>query len=127
MTAASPLGGSGWRDRAACRGMNPNLFFVSYPGDRCVVARRKCAECPVRQECLEAALREPSDRLGGGIRGGMDADQRAKLRSRLAPELVECRECGETIQAREPGKGGTRRVFCSGACSTRWHYRKRVG
>ena len=48
-----------WRDRAACRGANPEIFYPTdhQPSDDRPVARarRICCWCPVRSECLAAA------------------------------------------------------------------------
>jgi WhiB family redox-sensing transcriptional regulator len=77
----------GWQFRAACRGEESALFFA--PGyferkeqkdAREGQAKRICAGCPVREECLDYALRirEPH-----GIWGGLnEMERRALLRSR---------------------------------------------
>lgn len=42
-----------WELRAACKGMDPDIFFSrSTVG----LAKQTCRECPVQMECLEAAL-----------------------------------------------------------------------
>jgi WhiB family transcriptional regulator, redox-sensing transcriptional regulator len=53
-----------WRSEAACRGLNPDLFF-SARGDTSDVRKAKavCAECPVREPCLEYAL-DASESVG---------------------------------------------------------------
>jgi WhiB family transcriptional regulator, redox-sensing transcriptional regulator len=71
-----------WQVRAACRGLDPSMFF--HPDDergyakRCREARAKriCTACPVRRECLEWALaiREPA-----GIWGGLTVAERDGL------------------------------------------------
>jgi WhiB family redox-sensing transcriptional regulator len=73
----------GWRAHAACRGEDPELFF---PADstgpalaQVAEAKRVCADCPVRQECLRFAL---STGQGYGIWGGLTEDERRKLRRR---------------------------------------------
>ncbi len=77
-----------WRDRAACRGANPEIFFLGYgPGrghgrlSKTGKARalELCAGCPVVAECLEYALSMPA--TGDfGIWGGTTEDQRTELR-----------------------------------------------
>ncbi|MFD8483198.1 WhiB family transcriptional regulator [Kitasatospora sp. NPDC059673] len=74
---------------AACKGLDPDLFFPEPDPDRpeweCVFefaerrAKMICAGCPVRQLCLAGALErgEPA-----GIFGGLTADERAKLKRR---------------------------------------------
>ena len=64
-----------WSDAAACRNSEAALF---YPADsterkeerleRELVAKRICASCGVREECLEAALaRHESYGIWGGL------------------------------------------------------------
>ena len=68
--------GTAWRQRAACRGVDPSLFFPG-KGDSAPEARRVCAGCPVRDACLEYAL------VGGetyGIWGGVPELQRKRMR-----------------------------------------------
>ena len=76
-----------WRDLAACRGMDTNLFYPRR-GDSVGMARARavCASCPVRQECLDDALATESPREGGsaeratvGVRGGLSARERIRL------------------------------------------------
>ena len=64
-----------WMGRAACRGMDPDLFFPSPGGDHSAV-KAVCAVCPVRPECLEHAVvhNEP------GIWGGCSQGQRRAMR-----------------------------------------------
>lgn len=69
-----------WRDRAACRDENPELFFpVSDVGPGAEQTRRAkavCARCPVQAECLTNAL----DRgLPYGVFGGATEDERRQL------------------------------------------------
>ena len=48
-----------WHRDAACRGMGPALFFP-VRGASSDEAKAICARCPVRSECLDAALAVPS-------------------------------------------------------------------
>jgi WhiB family redox-sensing transcriptional regulator len=72
-----------WRQRAACRDQDPELFFpVSDmgPGARQTEqAKAVCARCPVRAECLEYAL---DNALDHGIYGGTTESERRTLRRR---------------------------------------------
>lgn len=72
---------SDWRDRAACQGMDTNLFFpetykpVSLPDQRRLrLAVATCEGCPVRLECLAEAMTSP--RRTFGIWGGLNENQR---------------------------------------------------
>jgi WhiB family transcriptional regulator, redox-sensing transcriptional regulator len=78
---------SDFREFAACRELDPELFFpVGAPGfpayDRQVAqARDVCAGCPVRAECLEFALAAGID---FGVFGGIDLEhERAALPVRV--------------------------------------------
>lgn len=72
-----------WRDRAACRGVDTNLFFPGPgQGDKVREARAYCETCPVIGECLRFALHFP-DRDLPGIYGGTTEPERRKLRLRL--------------------------------------------
>jgi len=75
-----------WTDQAACRGAESALFFPSDSlerkedrRDRELAAKRLCASCPVREECLEAALNHQEKY---GIWGGYNEVERRALRRR---------------------------------------------
>jgi len=68
----------GWRYRAACRGADLDLFFPGR-GESAEPARRVCAACPVREPCLDYALRHG---ITHGIWGGLAERDRRALRSR---------------------------------------------
>lgn len=65
-----------WLADAACRGLDPELFFPSR-GQDTSQALAVCRACPVRFECLEAAL-DRGEKFG--IWGGMSERQRRRLR-----------------------------------------------
>jgi len=67
-----------WQQQAACRGRPASIFFPAR-GDQVglAVARRVCAGCPVRTECLAAALRLGD---GFGVWGGLTGAERLELR-----------------------------------------------
>jgi WhiB family transcriptional regulator, redox-sensing transcriptional regulator len=66
-----------WRELAACRGMNLDMFFPER-GESAEPARQVCARCPVREQCLDYAV---SNGITGGIWGGMSERERRALRS----------------------------------------------
>ncbi|MFJ2605630.1 WhiB family transcriptional regulator [Streptomyces sp. NPDC091279] len=72
-----------WRDDAACRGEDPELFFpIGTSGPALLQAEQAkavCTGCPVQQQCLRWAL-EAGDCLG--VWGGTDEDERRALRTR---------------------------------------------
>lgn len=87
-----------WQVHAACRGVDPELFFPETPtepsGDpssepgggpegepvvaaQVVAAKAVCRRCPVRARCLAEAL----ERLPHGIAGGLTAGERRRVRA----------------------------------------------
>jgi WhiB family redox-sensing transcriptional regulator len=76
-----------WRSAAACRSVDPDLFFpISDSGPaREQVAKVKaiCSACRVRRECLAFALRTGQI---FGIWGGTTELERAAVRRRTASE-----------------------------------------
>jgi hypothetical protein len=82
--AQDGVGGSGWRDRAACVGIgDPEIFFSDRGEHAGRVAKWVCNRtCPVREECLADALRHEvglDGRWRHGIWGGLNGNQRAAL------------------------------------------------
>lgn len=68
-----------WRSRAACRGMDVNLFHPGEGKTRKAVLDT-CRGCPVRLECLEEARRCETPWEGRqGIWGGLTPGQRRRL------------------------------------------------
>jgi WhiB family redox-sensing transcriptional regulator len=65
-----------WLARAACRGMDPELFFPDR-GESTEQAKAVCAACPVRAECLDHALTNV-ERFG--IWGGLSERERRAIR-----------------------------------------------
>lgn len=74
--------GDDWRDFAACRGADPEIFFpISLTGPSADAARRAkevCAGCPVRSACLSFAVRTGQ---AYGIWGGLTPEERRTLRA----------------------------------------------
>lgn len=71
---------TGWRAGAACGTADPDLFFPepNVPAVRIAEAKAICAGCPVRQTCLDEALRT-NDREA--ICGGLTPEEREQLLS----------------------------------------------
>ena len=67
-----------WRELAACRGADLEVFFPGR-GEPGGPARQVCAACPVRQPCLDYAI---TNRIAYGIWGGLTERDRRALRSR---------------------------------------------
>jgi WhiB family transcriptional regulator, redox-sensing transcriptional regulator len=70
-----------WRDGAACRDLEPDLFFpIGTTGPALVqidTAKRICERCPVREPCLHWALKSGED---SGVWGGTTGEERRVLR-----------------------------------------------
>jgi WhiB family redox-sensing transcriptional regulator len=75
-----------WNARAACRGESAGLFTPTLALEQAHIrqqremqAKRVCARCPVRGECLAYALRVHEEI---GIWGGLDAAERRAIGNR---------------------------------------------
>jgi WhiB family redox-sensing transcriptional regulator len=90
----------GWRDRAACRSVDPELFFPV--GDRgpalvqIAEAKAVCARCPVVAQCLSFALVAVPE----GIAGGLTVAERRGLRGQRR------RVSGSTVAGADGACGG---------------------
>lgn len=70
-----------WREQAACRDTDPDLFFpVGTTGpavDQIAAAKAVCDLCPSKEPCLEFALSTNQD---SGVWGGLSEDERRRVR-----------------------------------------------
>lgn len=103
-----------WRELAICRGSDPALFFPDR-GASWAEAKALCSSCPVCAECLEDAIvtAEPD-----GIRGGMTATARKKLRLKRAPAPTAkpCKVCGAIFTPRAQNVTWRGHETCSERC-----------
>jgi WhiB family redox-sensing transcriptional regulator len=78
-----------WRDNAACRDADPDLFFpigTAGPALRQVQeAIGICQTCPIQVRCLAWALEQ---RVTDGVWGGTTAEQRRAIRTTFAGTSV---------------------------------------
>ena len=76
-----------WREVAACRDSDPNLFFpVGTTGpalDQIAEAKAICTSCMVQDECIQYALESNQE---AGVWGGYPEDERRRLRKRWLAE-----------------------------------------
>ena len=72
-----PMSATTWRKQAACRGLDVEAFYPisEYEADA-AEAKAICAECPVRQACLEHAL---AHREREGVWGGTTERERRRI------------------------------------------------
>lgn len=94
-----------WTKDAVCASIDPELWFPE-KGNNSRSAKKICAACPVREECLRAALEQP-ERYG--VWGGLSEHERRKLR----PTTRTCK--AEGCDA-EFSPGPSHAVFCSDNC-----------
>jgi WhiB family transcriptional regulator, redox-sensing transcriptional regulator len=77
-----------WRDGAACRHRDPELFFPEGTAGPALLqadqAKRVCQPCPVRTPCLEFALRHG---LAFGIWGGTTWEERRDIRREVVTKI----------------------------------------
>lgn len=69
-----------WQDQALCAQTDPEAFFPEKGGST-REAKRICASCPVRIECLDYALAH-DERFG--IWGGLSERERRKIKRRVS-------------------------------------------
>jgi WhiB family redox-sensing transcriptional regulator len=62
-----------WQNRAACVGVDPELFFPTSRNDSAKSAKKICRNCPVRKECRQAA-RDNGEEFG--VWGGATEQER---------------------------------------------------
>lgn len=76
---AASLRADAWREFAACREVDPELFFPE-AGQSPAAARLVCSGCPVLEECAVHALGEGSGTPEPlGVWGGMTAQERLRI------------------------------------------------
>lgn len=79
-----------WRDHAACRGADPDLFFPVGTADsarlRVREAKQVCRACPVRARCLSWAVNAG---VTDGVWGGTTEDERRVIRSALRKQRAD--------------------------------------
>lgn len=73
---AMVTGQEDWADRAACTDSDPEAWFPE-KGQAAITARRICAGCEVKAECLEYALARGERH---GIYGGYSERERRAMR-----------------------------------------------
>ena len=78
-----------WRTLAACRGLDPDLFFPKR-GDSITArsAQAVCATCPVAEQCLEFAIEVgETEGIWGGLSGRqMREEKRRRAGGRKGPK-----------------------------------------
>jgi WhiB family redox-sensing transcriptional regulator len=75
MALTNPRTDTAWRDEAACRGVDTNVFFP-VTDEEADEAKAICTDCVVRQACLEYAL---ANRERDGVWGGATERERRRI------------------------------------------------
>ena len=65
-----------WRRHAACRGLDPEIFYSATEDEGVDRAKEVCNTCVVQQQCLEFAL---ANRESEGIWGGATEKERRRI------------------------------------------------
>lgn len=79
-----------WMATGNCANEPPERFFPS-DGVGVDVARRICVDCPVKEPCLEYALR---NRIDHGVWGGCSERERRRILKRRRLEAEAASEAG---------------------------------
>lgn len=96
-----------WRDRAACLGLDTNLFFPAV-GDGATVRQALAVcngnddtpSCPVRDQCLTFIMGFDQDEDVAGVFGGMTSGERKKLRKeRKAARQSDVAVTGDSLNS----------------------------
>jgi WhiB family transcriptional regulator, redox-sensing transcriptional regulator len=76
-----------WRTTAACRHIDPDLFFpIGTTGialDNIAAAKQVCETCPAKEPCLQFAIESNQD---SGVWGGTSEEERRALRKQWLRE-----------------------------------------
>lgn len=64
-----------WRERGACRGLDPDVFYP-VDDDDADEPKAVCSGCPVRETCLEFAI---ATREAEGVWGGTTGRERRRI------------------------------------------------
>jgi WhiB family transcriptional regulator, redox-sensing transcriptional regulator len=70
-----PNGAPAWADIAACKGLDPSIFYPA-TDEEAEVAKSVCDTCPVQEVCLEHAI---ECREHNGVWGGATERERQRI------------------------------------------------
>lgn len=75
-----------WQEKARCRGSDPEIFFPPKGGSN-REAKKVCAKCPVRIQCLNYVMGLERDGwFRFGVWGGMSVNERRRLERMVSDE-----------------------------------------
>ena len=88
-----------WMQKGKCRELPPETFFPS-DGVGVEIARRICADCPVKEPCLEYAL---YNRIEHGVWGGASERERRRIARRRRGVAVTPINASPPLPSSRPG------------------------
>lgn len=100
-----------WQEQAICAQTDPDAFFPE-KGGTTREAKRVCAGCEVKDECLQHAL-DNDERYG--VWGGLSERERRSVK-RHAPATTKTAHCKVCDAEMELNKYGPERQYCSQTC-----------
>jgi WhiB family redox-sensing transcriptional regulator len=105
-----------WRELAACKGMNLNMFFpVAQDCGSWAEAKEVCARCPVTDECRQYAL---DNGIHDGVWGGTDMTRGRAPRRHYQEKVCAC-GCGATFEPRS-----STQLYATPQCTSRGRARR---
>jgi len=121
-------GNTSWHTQAACTSADTNIFYPAQGSGHkkdWAAAKAICANCQVKEPCLEYAL---ATNQTDGLWGGLTPDQRRKQLSAYRKTHRTCIDCRTPIGHR--GTGSKRCTDCQAAAQRQrqyeWATRKRL-
>lgn len=75
-----------WRMLALCKHLSTDLFYLERGEEINPAVVSACSACPVKEECLEWALKHEMN----GYWGGTSGKQRQKMRKELNIKYMSC-------------------------------------
>ena len=86
-----------WRQRAACRGVDPDIFYP-VSDEAADEAKAICASCAVRQSCIEYALAAASAKACGAASPSESAAASSASAASLPELSVSGRGAGQSAR-----------------------------
>jgi WhiB family redox-sensing transcriptional regulator len=81
-----------WFDQAACRGVDPDVFFPEDPSvwPHAAIVKATCAGCPVRRQCIDYSLTTPQTEFGYWGLEPADRENLKRLKGTVMDGIEDC-------------------------------------
>lgn len=112
-----------WHQRAACRGLDPELFFP-LAGHDAKEAKAVCRTCPVKEPCYEAGRDEYFGVWGGTTRKERQMAELGHLTGRVPTR--GCWLCGMPCEPRHRYCSDECRARARAASAKKWRLNREV-